>query len=41
MVEKESGLKLKYRGNEFNFNDFGEYCEKHGIKRLYSAAKTP
>lgn len=45
MVEKESGCKLKclrsYWGGEFTSNEFEDYCEKHGIKRQYSAPRTP
>ena len=28
-------------GGEFNSNEFNDFCEIHGIKRKYSAAKTP
>ena len=45
MVERETDLKLKClrsdRGGEFISQGFIEYCEKHGIKRQYSTARTP
>ena len=28
-------------GGEFNSNKFNEFCETHGIKRWFSAPKTP
>ena len=28
-------------GREFTSNEFNEFCEIHGIKRKFSAAKTP
>lgn len=44
MVEKESGYRLKClrldRGGEFTTNDIEDYCEKHGIRRKYSAPRT-
>lgn len=44
-VERETDLKIKClrsdKGGEFTSQDFVEYCEKHGIKRQYSAARTP
>lgn len=45
MVEKESRYKVKCLrldcGGELISNEFEEYCEQHGIKRQYSAARTP
>lgn len=45
MVEKESGYRLKClrsdKGGEFTSNQFEYYCEKHGIRRQYSAPRTP
>ena len=45
MVENETHMKIKClrsdNGGEFTSNDFSEFCEKHEIKRQFSAAKTP
>jgi transposase InsO family protein len=44
-VENEIDLKIKYlrsdNGGEFNSNEFNEFCENHGIKRHFSAPRTP
>ncbi|XP_059073489.1 uncharacterized protein LOC131070384 [Cryptomeria japonica] len=36
-----NGLRTPDKGGEFTSQDFIEYCEKHGIKRQYSATRTP
>lgn len=45
MVERENRCKIKCltsnRGGEFTSNEFVDYCERHGIKRWYSAPRTP
>jgi transposase InsO family protein len=45
LVENESDLRIKClrsdRGGEFTSNDFNEFCEKYGIKRQLSVARTP
>ena len=45
MVERETDLKLKFlrsdKGGEFISQELIEYCEKNGIKRQYSTARTP
>ena len=45
MAENESGMKItcltSYNGGEITSNEFNEFCEGHGIKRQFSAAKSP
>ena len=45
MVENETNQKIKClrsaNTREFTSNEFNEFCEIHGIKRQFSAAKTP
>jgi transposase InsO family protein len=45
LVENKTNLKIKClrsdRGGEFISNEFEEFCELHGIKRHFSAARTP
>jgi hypothetical protein len=44
-VENETDLKIKclrsYNGGEFTSDEFNEFCETHGIKRHFSAPRTP
>eukprot|EP00253_Pinus_taeda_P027603 PITA_27603 len=45
LVENESDCKIKClrsdRGGEFTSDEFFNFCEKHGIKRQFSTARTP
>ena len=45
MVENETHVKIKCfrseNGGEFTSNEFNDICETHGIKRQFSATKTP
>ena len=45
MVENEIDLKIKTlrsnNGGEFTPNELWNYCEEQGIKRKFSAARTP
>jgi hypothetical protein len=44
-VENEMDLKIRCLrldgGGEFTFDEFNNYCEKHGMKRQFSIAGTP
>ena len=44
-MENESGHKVKclrYENKgEFTSNEFNQFCESHGIRRQFCAAKTP
>ena len=45
MVENDTDLKIKTlrsnNGGEFTSNESWNHCEEHGIKRLFSTARTP
>jgi len=44
-IENESDMKIKClrsdNGGKFTSNEFNDYCHEHGIKRQFSAARTP
>ena len=44
-VENETNLKIKClrsdNGGEFTSKEFNNFCEYHGIKRQFSAPRTP
>jgi len=44
-IENESDMKIKClrsdNGGEFTSNEFNDYCSEQGIKRKFSAARTP
>ena len=45
MVENETDLKIKMlrsdNGGEFTLDEFWSYYEEHGIRRQFSAVRTP
>ena len=45
LIENEANIKIKClslnNGGEFTSNEFSEFFETHGIKRQFSAPKTP
>ena len=45
MVENETDLKIKMlrsnNGGEFTSNELWSYCEEQGIRRQFSATRTP
>jgi transposase InsO family protein len=45
LVENEAELRIKClrsnNGVEFTSKEFNLYCEEHGIKRQFSASRTP
>ena len=45
MAKNKSGMKIRClrldNGGEFPSNEFNEFCEGHGVKRQFSAVKTP
>src|ERR1700690_3690974 len=45
LVENESDHRIKClrsaRGGEFTSAEFFDFCEEHGIRREFSAARTP
>lgn len=44
-IENESDMKIKClrsdNGGEFTSNQFNDYCHEHGIRRQFSATRTP
>ena len=45
LVENESDHRIKClrsdQGGEFTSDEFFDFCEEHGIRREFSAARTP
>ena len=43
LVENESNIKIKFlrsnNGGKYTSNEFNDFCETHGIKRQFLAAK--
>ena len=45
LVEKEAGISIKVlrtdRSGEYNSEEFGDFCDKQGIRRQLTATYTP